>query len=346
MRYFLISLCATILCISCEKNEPYVWQRDVPIDSVFALANNKLILLDFETEWCTWCKKLDEDTYTNQEVKSFAKQHFVSMKIDAEKGEGIDLSKRYSIRGFPTIVFTTQNGDEIDRITGYRGPEEFLREMKRIKSGKNTLPTLLTQFQTNPTHFSTLFKLSKKYESMGDGSSAQRMIGAILAANVDSAGTAAFFNILYKARKDLNPKELIAYANKNPESGYVTTALENAMYFVRRNGKEPLLEADLYYRLITATKNVTPGMINGFAWRMTELDVNLAVALEKITWAIENEPDEKRKHMCIDTKAEVLYKMGNIDAAISEVEKCISFDPEYQHYQDQLEKFKSFKEPA
>ena len=86
----------------------------------------------------------------------------INLKIDAEKGEGIELAEKYNIRGFPTIVFTNNRGDEIDRIVGYKDPDQFFSELSRIKSGRNTLPTLLIDFQTNPNNFSTLFKLTKK----------------------------------------------------------------------------------------------------------------------------------------------------------------------------------------
>ena len=78
------------------------------------------------------------------------------MKIDAEKGEGIELAKQFGIRGFPTIVFANEKGEEIDRIVGYMPPEPFLKELNRIQSGKNTLPALLEDFQQNPSKFSTL----------------------------------------------------------------------------------------------------------------------------------------------------------------------------------------------
>jgi tetratricopeptide (TPR) repeat protein len=79
---------------------------------------------------------------------------------------------------------------------------------------------------------------------------------------------------------------------------------------------------------------------------MSELKLNLDLALEKVNWAIENEIDEKNKHMYIDTKAEVLWKMGRVEEAIAEIEKCISFDSEDKYYGEQLEKFQKSQNPA
>jgi len=343
MKNFLITGILAFILSGCANEQPYPWHRDVPFQSVLDQATGTLVLIDFYTDWCGPCKMMDENTFSDDKVKAYANQHFVSMKVNAEKGEGVELSDRYNIRGYPTILFVNDKGEEVDRMMGYREPEDFLKELNRVQSGKNTLPALLMDFQKNPNKFSTLFKLAKKYEGMGDGPSAQRMIGAILAANVDSAGTAAFFEILYDARETRNPRKLIEFANDHSESEYLTTALEEAMFLVRREGKEPLLEADLFYRLITAMENPSPGWMNSFAWRMSELEVNLSVALEKINLAIETVTDAKQKHMFMDTKAEILWKLDRVDEAISEIQKCIDFDPEDTYYKEQLEKFQKGK---
>ena len=268
------------------------------------------------------------------------------MKIDAEKGEGIDLAKRFGVRGFPTIVFANAKGEEIDRIVGYLPPEPFLIQLERIKSGKNTLPALLRDFQLNPNKFSTLFKLAKKYEGMDDPGSAKQMVNAILAAGTDSAGTAKFFSILYEARETRDPAILIAYADENSESENSINALQEAMYFVRRRGTDPALEANLYVRVVHGMKEPNPGAMNGFAWRMSELDLNLDLALDKISWAIDNETDEKNKYMYLDTKAEILWKLDRTEEAISEIKKCISFNSEDKYYKEQLEKFQKSLNPA
>ncbi len=50
--------------------------------------------------------------------------------------------------------------------------------------------------------------------------------------------------------------------------------------------------------------------------------------------------------MYSDTKAEVLWKMGRVEEAIAEIEKCISFDSEDKYYGEQLEKFQKSQNPA
>ncbi|CUT04904.1 DUF255 domain-containing protein, partial [Candidatus Kryptobacter tengchongensis] len=34
-----------------------------------AKSENKKVLIDVYTDWCEWCKKMDEEVYTNSTVK-------------------------------------------------------------------------------------------------------------------------------------------------------------------------------------------------------------------------------------------------------------------------------------
>ena len=83
-----------------------------------------------------------------------------------------------------------------------------------------------------------------------------------------------------------------------------------------------------------------PWFLNQFAWRMSELDLHLPLALEKINLSLEliNQNEQGTANI-IDTKAEVLWKMGLISEALIEIEKCVKGKPEDKYYREQKEKF-------
>ena len=327
------------IIFGCEVDNQYKWEKQESYQNVLNKSKGKIIILDFETEWCGWCKKLDKITFNDKFVIDYANNQFLSIKVDAEKGEGVDLAKKYNVTGYPTIIFIDEKENEIDRILGYKDPISYLSELKRIRSGKNTLPALLNSFQTNPKNFSTLFKLTKKYEAMGEFESATKMIDAILVANIDSAETGKFFEILYDSRKTGDPGRLLNYINETAQKGYISSAIQEAMNLVRRDGKNPSLEASLFLKLINLAGSNSPSMLNSFAWRMSELEINLDLAFEKINIAIDIVDDKEQKHMFIDTKAEILWKQNRVDNAIYEIKKCISAFPENVYYKEQLLKF-------
>ena len=340
MKFFNIIL-ILFLFSGCDVNTPYKWENNITFENLLNTSNGKIIILDFETEWCSWCKKLDENTFSDKSVINYANNEYISMKVDAEKDEGIGLAKKYNVSGYPTIIFINKDGIEIDRIIGYRDPIPYLNELKRIQAGRNTLPTLLTSFQTNPKNFSTLFKLAKKYEAMGDGKSAKKMIDAILVANIDSAGTGKFFEVLYNSRETQDPSGLLKYIDETLEGSYIASAIQEAMNLVRKDGSNPSLEANLFLKLINLEENPSPSMLNSFAWRMSELGINLDIAYRKINMAINQVKDNDQKFMFIDTKAEILWKQNRFNDAIYEIKKCVTAFPDNAYYNEQLLKFQN-----
>ena len=73
---------------------------------------------------------------------------------------------------------------------------------------------------------------------------------------------------------------------------------------------------------------------------MTELNINLDKALQKINIALSiiDENDNNRA-MINDTKAEILWKLGETNKAIIIINESIDLDPENQYYQNQKNKF-------
>lgn len=53
-----------------------------------ARKENKIIFIDFYTEWCGPCYNMAQQVFVLHSVGSFYNSNFISLKIDAEKGEG------------------------------------------------------------------------------------------------------------------------------------------------------------------------------------------------------------------------------------------------------------------
>ncbi|MFQ5627448.1 MAG: thioredoxin family protein, partial [bacterium] len=50
-------------------------------------TENKMIVIDFYTDWCSWCKVMDKKTYGNDKVIDFASKKLVLAKVNAESNE-------------------------------------------------------------------------------------------------------------------------------------------------------------------------------------------------------------------------------------------------------------------
>jgi thioredoxin-related protein len=98
--------------------------------SVLAKAknSNKLIFIDVYTTWCGPCKMMARDVFPNEKVGSKFNASFVNYKIDAEKGEGIDLARKYNVRAYPNFLFVNGDGELVHRVIGYHPADQFLEQ--------------------------------------------------------------------------------------------------------------------------------------------------------------------------------------------------------------------------
>ena len=106
---------------------PASWQEAVDA----AKSEQKFLFLDAYTDWCGWCKVMDRNTFADSSVAAFMNQHFVSVKIEMERGFGIDVAMRYRISGFPSFLVFTPDGRLVYRMFGYQPPADFLPELRK-----------------------------------------------------------------------------------------------------------------------------------------------------------------------------------------------------------------------
>ena len=90
------------------------------LSEAIALAETegKLVFLDFYTTWCLPCKLMDEEVFSDPAFGEFMNERFVSLKVDAERGNGPNLAALYAVGAYPTLIFVDRNGRELTRREG------------------------------------------------------------------------------------------------------------------------------------------------------------------------------------------------------------------------------------
>ncbi len=151
MRRAFVLLCVAgaITAAGCQGRGS-VWFGE-GFDSARSVAADRgtLVMVEFYTDWCGWCMRMDRDTFSDSQVRQHLRE-LVPLRLDAES-EGRTLARRYGVDSFPTMVFTDAEGDEIDRIIGYLPPEQFIAESSRIRAG-DTLVACLARLSDDPSN--------------------------------------------------------------------------------------------------------------------------------------------------------------------------------------------------
>ena len=95
-----------------------------------AKKENKMVFMDCYTTWCGPCKMLAKDVFPQKEVGDYFNAHFVNVKMDMEKGEGIELQKKYGVKAFPTLLFMDANGKVLHTKVGGADVAGLIEEAK------------------------------------------------------------------------------------------------------------------------------------------------------------------------------------------------------------------------
>ena len=116
------------------------WQEQPSYDDILkkAKSGDKYVLIDFYTVWCSPCKQMDKETYTDARVVAFLND-MIAVKYDSEKDAGIDVTKQYRVNFWPTTVLLGPDGNEVGRYVGYLDAGDFMQVMGDYRKGVGTI---------------------------------------------------------------------------------------------------------------------------------------------------------------------------------------------------------------
>ena len=74
---------------------------------------------------------MSENVFTTKEAGDYFNSRFVNIKIDMEKGEGIDIAKKYNIKAYPTFLILDPDGKVVGRVVGGGKLEDFTAKVEK-----------------------------------------------------------------------------------------------------------------------------------------------------------------------------------------------------------------------
>ncbi len=125
------------------------WKTLEEAEKLQQLEPTKPLFIDVYTTWCTWCKVMDKNTFSQSQVANYINKHFIPVKWDAQTKEQISFhDKTYAFNGyyneltyyllndrleFPSMVFVNSKGVVENVLIGYHTEEELMPFLRQFK---------------------------------------------------------------------------------------------------------------------------------------------------------------------------------------------------------------------
>jgi thioredoxin-related protein len=109
-----------------------------------ATMSGKKVLVYIYAEWCVWCQKMDNKTYTEIPVRQEISKYYYPVRIDGESSKEIvfnnqkmtmqEFAKSLGVTAYPTTLFINEDGSIIAQQGGYIKPDVFVKLLSFVGS--------------------------------------------------------------------------------------------------------------------------------------------------------------------------------------------------------------------
>ena len=144
-RFYPSLICLTISLLASTQifSQGIIFRQDDWQNVLIqAKLQKKLIFVDVYTAWCGPCKEMDRKTFTEVSVGDKFNAKFINYKIDAEKGFGVTLAKRYNVTSYPTCLFVDPYENLIYKQEGLLRAPDLFREADMVISNQANAKSL------------------------------------------------------------------------------------------------------------------------------------------------------------------------------------------------------------
>jgi tetratricopeptide (TPR) repeat protein len=170
------------------------------------------------------------------------------VKINAE--EDTLAREEYRVSGYPTTVLIDKEGEDIDRITGYRPTEEFIETLVNYSRGIGTLDDLLRRAETEEDR-ELYYEIANKYKYSGGMREAEAWFSRVVEAG--------------EPRDSLSGMSRLGIADMYRRAGEYDKSL-NAFAEMAKDFESTMFEevADIYIAIVYNQESDTTNAIAAF----------------------------------------------------------------------------------
>lgn len=117
----VLSFCVAAMAVA---EETINW-RSYDEGMALGKSEQKKVYINFYADWCGYCRKMEKETFTDENVITFLNEKYISIRVNADKERKVALE--YKAFALPDNAFFTEKGEIIGKQPGYLSPSDFMK---------------------------------------------------------------------------------------------------------------------------------------------------------------------------------------------------------------------------
>jgi len=95
-----------------------------------AKSEDKLVFVDVSAIWCGTCRRLDNEVFSNEEVRRELNKRYVFSRIEYESEAGQKFINERNVKGFPNLWVLDGDGRDVKRLRVLFNPSKFAEQLR------------------------------------------------------------------------------------------------------------------------------------------------------------------------------------------------------------------------
>ena len=95
-----------------------------------ARQSGKSIVFYFHADWCTYCVRMQKETFAHDSVIDFMNTKVIAVKVDVDQEK--QIARTFGVRGLPATVLLMRNGNQVGPMPGFIPPKSYLAMLTKI----------------------------------------------------------------------------------------------------------------------------------------------------------------------------------------------------------------------
>ena len=226
----LFCLSANVLLAASETEKGIHWIRDWEQAVRVAKKQNKLIIADLYTNWCTWCRVMDVHTYGDPSVIEELGPKYVWLRLNAETEEdGRAAQRRFRVAAYPATLVVEPEEGLYEKTSGFLTAEQFREAISRHRRSLQSVIELRARVRNEPGSVEAKLELATRYLERRHYQEAEKLYRALIEANsvkqLDQSYFSLAVSLAQQGREHQALESLANLQNRFPKSDLLPHAM-------------------------------------------------------------------------------------------------------------------------